>query len=195
MSFLLYNPLEALVLILPMWILKKEKINWKNKKLLFKIFIKDCYIIGTILLISQVLLSVLAETLLYMLFDFLCVLFNVIVMCLYEKIRFKQRSVLNNLIIVLLYNISLSIIVSNLDLYQIFINGGATFWDELYLNLYIKFLQILILIIILGGFIMLKKNLIKSAKKNLGKTVASTMKLVGESKLSEKLKREVKNSK
>ena len=195
MSFLLYNPMEAFVLILPMWILHKNEINWNNKNLLFKVFIKDCYIISTILLTSQILLSLLANTLIYIILDIFCTFCIFLALIVYSRKRFKKTVYLTSLIITILYSCSLSLITAFSPLYEIFINGETSFWQELFLNFYIKVLQTILFIFLFGGFIMFKKKLIKEAKQNLGKTVAPTLKLVGESKLSEKLKREVKNSK
>lgn len=194
MSFLLYNPLEAMIIILPLWISNKDKINLNNKKILFKIFIKHCYVLGCLFLLIQLPLTYLKQTLFYIIYDsFICFILMLGILIFYNKILFKETKIINCLMILLLYFISLVFIISNNQFYLNYINNANPFINELIINLYTRFIQFLL--IIFGGFIMLKKNLIKTAKKNLGKTVASTIKLVGESKLSDKLKTEVKNSK
>ena len=166
MSFLLYNPLEAMILILPLWLLNKHRINFAHKKSIYLIFIKDCYVVGSVL-----------------------------VLILYYKIRFRTQSLLQCLIIMILFYLTLSLCISNNYWYDSFIINNQ-FLLELVLNLFVRIVQFIIFMIYLWGYnIMLKKNLISIAKKNLGKTVASTLRFVGESKLSKKLQKEVKESK
>lgn len=195
MSFLFYNPLEAMILIIPIWIANTNNINWKNKKLLLRVFIKDCYIIGTLNLIIQLPLNFLFDTLFYSLYNnIVCFIGMLLSLYFYSRIRFKIKSVYYSFIINTLYFITMPIILSNSVLYLNFILN-STFVNELLINLLVRTIQFVLIIILFGGFFMFKKFLKKTAKNNLTKMVASTAYGVGEPKISEKLKTEVKNSK
>lgn len=196
MSFLLYNPLEAMVLILPLWIFNRNRLNWKYKKRLFKVFVKDCYIVGNINLLHQIPLNYLSNSLLFSLWEFISMGFSFMVLYHYNKKRFQNNKLILCCLIFVFFQISLILLVSNSQIYLNFITGTNVFINELLINLIMRFVQLNCILILFGGYkLMFKEKLIKNAKKTLGKTVASTSKLVGESKLSDKLKAEVKNSK
>lgn len=196
MSLLLYNPLEALIIIMPLWIRNLTNLNYTNKAKLVKTLIKDCYTLGTIFLVIQLPLNFITETILYTIYDlFICLGLMIIVLFVYNKLRFKNNNLFICALIQICYYTSLTLIISNSNLYLQFINGINPFVNELLINLYVRSVQIIFILLYLGGHIMFKKNLIKTAKANLGKTVASTVRLVGEPKLSKTLKEEVKKSK
>ena len=185
-----------MVIILPLWLLNKNRIKRNDKKLLFKVFIKDCYFLGWFLLLTQMPLNLLTKSLFYSLYELICMGFMCLSLCFYNRIRFKNNNCLTPLVIFVLFYITLSIILLDNSFYIDFINNKNQLLNEFIINIIVRGLQFLFILILFGGrLIMLKGNLIKHAKKNLGKTVASTSRLVGEPKLSNKLKAEVKNSK
>ena len=65
---------------------------------------------------------------------------------------------------------------------------------EFFANLWIRFVQMLILLFI-GVIMKLKNILLKTTKKNIGKSVAATIRGYGEPKLTKKLAKEVQESK
>lgn len=195
MSFLLYNPLEAMILIIPIWIANINNINWKNKKLLLRVFIKDCYIIGILNLIVQLPLNFLFNTLFYIIYNSaFCVIFMISFLYVYQIKRFKKRNLIFIILILVLYTISSGIILNNSPIYIDYILGYNAFLSELLINLYARLVQF-ILIFLLGGTLMIRKFCKNTAKKNLKNSIAATLFGVGEPNISKKLKTEVKNSK
>lgn len=141
-------------------------------------------------------LNLLKDSLFYIIYDYICFFISFLVIYFYNKIRFKNKQVLFCGLIIIIYYISLIIIINNNTFYSNFINNINPIINEFIINLIVRVVQILFILCFQGGYnLMLKKNLIKTAQQNLGKTVASTIKFVGESKLTDKLKAEVKNSK
>lgn len=196
MSFLFYNPLEAMVLVLPLWILNRNKINWENKKLIFGTFIRDCFIVGFLNLIIQLPLNLLLDSLFYIFYNtVVCLGGMIIILYFYNKFRFKVKNLFLSFGILFGYYVTLIIVLNNSSSYLEFIKNQNKFTNELFTNLYARFVQIIVLIFIFGGNIMLKKMLKKNAEKNLKKAVASTAFAIGEPKLSEKLKKSIKESK
>lgn len=196
MSLILYNPLEAFILIFPFWFLNRSKLKFNNnKKKIAKNFLKDMFILGTIFLISQLPLNLLYDSIYYGFFNLINIGFTIIVLYFYNIIRFKNKKFLLCAIVEFLYVVSLLQIINHKNLFFAYEFLGVNFYQEFVINLHIKFLQFIILFLILGGYIMLKKKMVKESKKKLGKMVASTQFGFGEKKLSEKLKTEVRKSK
>lgn len=196
MSFILYNPLEAFILIFPFWFLNKSKLKFNNnKKKIVKNFLKDMFILSTIFLISQLPINFLYESIFYSLFNLLNTGFVIVVLYFYNIFRFRNKNFLLCMIVEVLYAFSLIEIVNHGNLFFAHNFTQDKMFQEFCTNLFIKFLQFTILFLILGGYTMLKKKMVKESKKNLGKMVASTQYGFSEKKLSEKLKTEVRKSK
>ena len=196
MSILLYNPLEAIVLILPLWVLQKDRLEYKNRKTLILNFLKDAYILSTIFFILQIPLKPLEYSLFYSLYNIVvCVIGTIFILNFYNKNRFKISNIVLCYFIEILYFSSLNIIIVMKDFETSISKIRAEFIQQLYGNLYIKTIQFVLCILILGGIIMLKKFLIKTTKKNICNVIASTQNGWGEPKLSEKLKKDIKESK
>ena len=157
-----------------------------------KEFIIKCYIIGFLNYLIQIPEAYFQNSLLYGIFILVAYF---VFMPLILKIFGYKNSFLNIIIIFLIFHISIDTIIYICHFSNSIIFIHNNFWCEFLVNLLIKIWQILILLIFLGGKHMLKTILKSTTKKNLGKMVASTVKGFGETKLSKKLVKEVKESK
>lgn len=190
MSLVLYNPLEAGVLLLASWFFKPK--YFYRAQFNIKEFIIRCYIIGTLNYIVQIPERFVQQSIFYGMFMILT--YFVIAPLILEIFGYKNNFLIL-IFILLIFNISLDCIISICHFETCIANIHNNLLYELCANLIIKFWQICILLILLGVKNMFKILLKSTAKKNLGKMVASTIKGYGETKLSAKLAKEVKESK
>lgn len=190
MSLILYNPLEAGVLLLYSWFFKPNKIQ--RNKFNVQDFIIKCYLIGTLNYLVQIFEAHFQNSLLYGIFMLVCYF---ILMPIILLIFGYHNNIIYIIAIFLLFHTSIDIIIyiCHFETSIICIHNNLLY--EFVVNLIIKIWQVLILLIFLGGQMMLKKFLKSQAKKNLNKMVASTVKGYGETKLTKKLAKEVKESK
>lgn len=185
-----------MVLILPLWLLNKNIINFNNKKLLFKIFIKDCYVVGSLNLIIQIPLNFLFNSLFYAFYNtIVCLISMIVILYFYCYKRFKIKTFITCIVILFIYYISLIILISNSSVYLEYISTVNNLWSEFVINIWSRLIQFLLITFIFGGKTMFKKILKKIAKENLTNTIASTAFGVGEPKLSDRLRAEIKKSK
>lgn len=183
-SLILYNPLEAALLLWCSWLLRDEK--YRNLKFNKKRFIINSYILGIILLFIQYPLSLINNTLIFIIYD---KILSFLIGPLIHFIYYKKCNLLKTFTIQYGYIISLNFIVKRLGFPFALTNS---IFDEFKANIYIKAIQFCIVIIILFGGIIMKKLLVKIAKKNVANTIAPTYEGYGEQKLSIKLQDEVK---
>lgn len=189
-SLVLYNPLEASVLLTSAWLLRGEK--FRNKKFIVYEFLIKCFIVGTLNFCVQYPERYFQNSIFYVAF---LMIENFILMGTILKIFGYNNNLLNIVVIMLFFNFSLTIIIDLFKLPIIISQIENNFICQLTGNLIIRLIQFSLIITIFGGFLMLKKFLKKDAKNNLGKMVASTVRGWGETKISKKLAKEVKESK
>lgn len=190
MSLILYNPLEAMVLLLASWFFKPKEIL--RDKFNLTEFIVKSYILGFFNYIIQIPEAYFQDTIYYIAYllfnDFLLMSLNLKLFG--YKNKFKYIS-----IIMSVFHLSLTIII---DLFGLpnsieFIRNDLIY--EFTGNWLIRISQAICLIILFGGQKMFKLLLKNKAKKSIGKMVAETSRGFGETKLSKKLAKEVKESK
>lgn len=193
LSLILYNPLEAMVLLLASWFFKPAKI--KRGKFNILDFIIRIYIIGTLNYIVQIPEQFLQDSLWYVYYLFIVGYF---LMFLWLKLFGYKNSKLYLTSIILVFNITLDIALLCLKWFgSIFTINNIDLYG-LMANMFIRLFQTIIIFILLGVGLMIKRinnYLEKIAKQNLKNTIASTLKGYGEAKLSNKLKEEVKSAK
>lgn len=190
MSVIFYNPLEMLFFILSSKILNNSKMNM-NFKSIKHIFLK-IYLPSFILLVFQYLTELSNDKIYYVI---LVIFSNYILLPLITYLVVKPKNIFIHFIVCILYLGSIIFLVNNLIIpYCVKVLSQIKF-AELYINLFLKFIQFCLIYFLKGIIIMFKKILTKTAKTKLGKNIASTALGYGETKLSKKLAKEVKESK
>jgi hypothetical protein len=146
MSLVLYNPLEAGVLLLASWFFKPRNIHRPHFNI--KEFIHKCYIIGLLNYIIQIPEQFLENSLFYFFYLFAVVFFG---MSLTLKIFGYKNIWACCMSIMLLYNFSLTLIVDIGKMPTIISEIVSNNAQQLLNNLIIRIVQILIIFILLGG--------------------------------------------
>lgn len=190
MSLVLYNPLEAGILLLATWFFKPKNII--RERFSFKKFIFKCYVLGWVYYIIQ-FISINLETSIF--YGFYIVLQSILFMPLFLKVLGYKNNLIYILSIVFIFNLSLDsiIYIFNFPTLSQIIQSNLIF--EFCANLIIRTIQLLIIILCLGVENMIKNFLKNQTKKKLGKEIAETFHGYGEPKLATKLAKEVKESK
>lgn len=181
-SLILYNPLEIFLLLSACNLLSKYPKQFKLRKI-----IPQCYILGLIFFIIQYPYVLIENSILFLTYDFLaCFIMLPILLIMFYKLFYNNCNLFLCYAVAIIYNISIVFII-NIMSYPIFPNEESLFF-EFIANITIKIIQF----IILGVVFIMKKILMKISKTNLKKSIASSWKMYGESKLTEKLKDEIK---
>ena len=190
MSLVLYNPLEASVLLISSWFLRRNKYIYTTFK--FRNFIHKCLIMGVLNYIVQYPERYFQNSIYYI---FYLIIANFALMGIILKIFGYNNSFLQITIIMLLFNLTLNLSIEVFCLPIVIKEIENNFICQFVGNFMIRSFQYLIIFILFGGFKMFKEFLKAESKKNLGKMVASTIRGWGETKLTKKLAKEVKESK
>lgn len=184
MSLLIYNPLEALLLLTACYLFRdKSSINTKFN---FKKYIIHSYILGFIFLLIQYPMVWIENPVMFFIYNnFIGIIVMSYLLFFYNKKIRNKINLMKCFAIFIIYFISIDFI---LNLFNFSYNLDRALLDEFIINIVFKICQFILLF---GGYI-LKKFLINLAKKNIGKSIASTIKGVYEPKLSKELEQEIK---
>lgn len=189
-SLILYNPLEAGVLLLASWFFKPKTI--KRNKFKLEEFVLKTYIISTVLFLIQSLGNKMETSIFYNIF---LIVQAIVLVPLVLKIFGYKNEFYYLLMIVFVFNFSLDFVIYFLNLPTLTSVIRSDLIFEFCANIIIRTFQIFILLFCLGVKIMFKKLLKSITKKHVGKEISATIHGYGEPKLSQKLVKEVKESK
>lgn len=183
MGLLLYNPMEAAIILLFVCFSEKKKICTKD-------FFFLSYIVGTVFLFLQSAIPQFSDTIFFGLIN---LILDLVIYPISLKIILNNRMSFKACFFgFLFYVMSMDAIVRILGLPIILADISKNLATEFFGNICIRSIQILLLLLLYGGTKMLKKMLVKNAKENVKSTIAATVHGWGEPKLSKKLQDEIK---
>ena len=148
-SLVFYNPLEALILLTGSWILRGKK--FKDETFKFKSFIIRCIIISNLNFVVQYLERYFQNSIYYGLY---LIIENFLLMGLILKIIGYNNDLFKISFIMLLFDLSLSLIIDvcGFPTSMKIITNSLLF--EFCANVWIRFLQAILILIIYGGTFM-----------------------------------------
>lgn len=145
-SLLLYNPLEALILILFCDVFTKRKFK--------KIDILHCLGLGVINFVFQYASMLMTDSRLVLIYDLLMVVVTGFILLVYYKTLISKEIKLSHSVYAMIFSFTTIPIVCNLaniiieDIYKL---GFSNKYDELLINLTLRVLQFIVILIIKLG--------------------------------------------
>lgn len=186
LSFILYNPVEAFMLLTCCYLFTN---NNNKEKFDIKKYIKHSFIMGSLIFLPlQYPMTNIDSQITFMIYNiFICNIILPLIFFVYVNLFVIRINFFRAILIITLYLITLILLLTNLD-FSLLANNSLQ--KEFIMNVSTKSMQLMIIFIMIGVGKM-KQFLIKLASSSMGKSIASTMYGALEPEVSEELKNEI----